>query len=216
MLIGKKIAVASVGVGCQTENQIADHHLRIARLAGDDMVHHGGPFDWILAGARSISDMIRADCYFPTDFDGQMIDKKPYWPRFSCHFWHEKTGNVPDFLAKRQHLAANWGEIRRSGRRIFIVSNTQNNILRALEGRPPIETRLFWDDICELSTSLSIKFGETELHVVTRDGLDDPIRPNRPPLGLRPLITIHKIGRDASQWAGNSKAWADLFAKIIP
>lgn len=223
MLVGNKIAIASVGVSCQTAEQIEHHAARIKRLAGDETLEdHGGPFDWVLAGARSCAEMIDAGAYFPQNFGelgghgGEFAGKKGFWPRFSLHFWHESTLDFADFTSKRRHLANNFDAIRGSARRIFVVSNTQNNISRALADREPIETRLLWDDVVALSDALLHKFGAAELHVVTRSGLDSPIRPNRPPLGDRPAIVIHKIGKDGSQWAGNANAWADLFEKIIP
>lgn len=222
MLIGNKIGIASVGISCQTENQIADHHVQIGRLAGDVLEHKGGPFDWVLAGTNSVASMIESGWFFPAEVDEIAADmvkfgyKKPYWRRFGVHFWHESADRWDDFTSKRGHLVANFDRFRDVARRVFIISNTQNNILRALSDREPIETRLFWGDIVDLSDVLQRRFGPSELHVVTRDGLDDPIRPNRPPIGPRPAITVHKIGRDGSQWAGNGRAWAKLFEQIIP
>lgn len=217
-LIGPTFAIAAVGISCQPAHQIEEHRIEIAEHARQPLERHATPFDGLLVSIADAAAMIREDCFYPTDFDGPLIDAKPYWPRFHAHFWHAKTVNPADFVSKHAHLRANWDRLRLRKRTIFVVANTQNNVGRVLADRDSIETRLFWDDVLGLYEALAPRFPGCELRVVTRDGLDDGVRASalliKDTRGRAPIV-IHRIGRDGSQWAGNGHAWAQVFVDII-
>lgn len=218
-LIGKKLAIASVGISCQPAHQIYTHAGLIAELAGEDLRTHVTPFDWLLVGAADVARMIGDGTYYPHDFEVPRIDPKPFWPRYNAHFWHAKTSNPADFLSKHGHMTANWAQIRDAARSIFIVANTQNNVRRALleAGREPIDETLDEKTIVALYSALRGQFGPAaELHVVTRDDVPSAFQCLSSDYVFgRPAISLHRIGADGSQWAGDSRAWQSLFKRII-
>lgn len=226
-LLGKDLAVVSVGISCQTDFQITTHRGTIAKLAGlkpDALEERTTPFDAMYCPVKSAAEMIKHRRFYPTDVGELAGTKRPLWPAMGCHFWHEKFDDPEKFLSKQAHLVDNWDRIRSAKRRIFIVSNTQNNIVRSLieRDREPIECRLIWDDVFRLFGILARSFqAQIELHVVAR--LPAGVEQKTTTTALvtrwedgRPSIQLHGLERDASQWAGDLGQWGALFKRIIP
>jgi len=220
-LIGKNLALASVGIACQTAHQIELHHPMISHLAGEDLEAHGTPFDWLLAPVSSVAQMIQSNCFYPADISELSGTKQPYWPRMGVHFWHHKFDDPAQFSGWGEHVVATWQRLREAKRKIFIISNTQNNIAAALmeAGRDRIETRLLWEEVFRLFAELARAFGEVELHVVTTDRRAIDLKTDAiqvPWASGRTPIKIHKFEEDPSKWVGNAAAWQKLFQEIVP
>lgn len=219
-LIGRNLAIASVGISCQPAHQTYLNAPLIIELAGETLEVATTPFDWIIVAARDAARMIEARRYYPTEFSGPLLGPKPFWKEFGAHYWHAKTSAPDDFLAKYAHMAANFDLIQKAARSIFIVANTQNNVRRALLdfGREPIDSSLDFDrDIVRLYCALRRVFGlSAELHVVTHGDLAAPAGAYlRGEVAGRPAISVHRIERDGSQWAGDQRQWQTLFKQII-
>jgi hypothetical protein len=220
-LLGKDLAVASVGISCQTSFQIEANQTLIRKLSGAALEHHATPFDSIYCSARSAAIMIHDGIYYPTDAGELTGNKKPFWTSRGVYFWHSKFDDFEKFTSRARHLDESWARIRDAQRRVFIISNNQNNITRSLieADREPIECRLVWKDVFRLFGVLARRFGQVELHVVARpEGFEKLISTDvlMPWADGRIPITPHKIPKDASQWAGDVRNWAEIFKRIIP
>lgn len=213
-LLSKSLALVSVGISCQTAHQIEE--MPMGLFAGrDELVKRSTPFDWLLCPVKSAAKMIGERTFFPSDVAELDLAHKPFWSRMGCHFWHQKDPRGISGWGPR--VVENWERIADSERKVFIVSNTQNNVTRALleADRDPIECRLIWHDVFRLFAALCRQFGEIELHCVTHDAkpmattaIVMPWESGRTP------ITVHTIARDRSSWEGNAYAWHKLLKGI--
>lgn len=208
-LFGKTIAIASVGISCQTAHQIEHHHALLEQLAGEQLVKHATPFDWTICAPLDVAGMIRDRETFPNDVS-ELTRKdnwpKPYWPRRRCWFWHKKLDVPGQFRSHCLYEAQRWEEIRDRPRRLFFLSNTQNNLARIEHG---IETALKPDPLWFLSTALYHAFGEHSLHVVSHDPAPDFPRFLTSRKAKAPRW--HQIERDGSQWHGSASEWRKVF-----
>lgn len=136
--VGTDIAVISIGVSCQTSMQIRHHADAISRLTNSRLEtdtsflsESSFPLDWRITPARSFCDMAKRRSMFPDCIDE--IDHIPVgeymvarW--LGSHFWHDHI-DANTFDAVRSKFAHTTAKLfSPCRRRIFILSNTQNNL----------------------------------------------------------------------------------------
>jgi hypothetical protein len=224
MISGKTSAVISLGLSCQTEFQIRANKSKIEKLTGEEFFEFKTPFDWNMADPAGVALMLRDGKYFPkrpSEFSkGVTADgiKKPYWPDRSTWFWHVKA--PWELASARMSTAkANFERIRHCRRRIFIVSNTQNNLQSFSRRLGGFDPHLGILAIHDFHNALTANFGPNfELHVVTRSNWSKLLRAG--PVAPRPQdpwgqIFIHFFQPDRSQWSGDMAQWEKLFEKIF-
>jgi hypothetical protein len=213
VLLTKSVALISVGISCQTAHQLRSHKALVSEIIGDAVQECATPFDWLLCPVSAAARMVSSGQFFPVDRQALDGNRRPYWPAMDVHFWHEHFEQWPDFITKATHVRDNWQRISNVERKVFILSNTQNNIAHSLTSPPPrsgrasyqpIECRLIWADVLQLATALRCAFGEIELHCVTHDAM-----------ATTAGITVHRLTRDESVWAGNDQAWHQLLLDIL-
>lgn len=205
-LFGKDIAIASVGISCQTAFQLydLDHVSLLTELVGEPLEKHGTPFDWLLCSAGDVAKMIRDGQTFPEDIAELQGNRRPYWPRYRCWFWHRMFELPEQFFGQARYEWQRWTEIKSRREKHFFVCNTQNNLARHPVAKD-LDRSLGNYEALSLRTALVEMFGHgVTLHVVSYD----PEPKNCP-------VTWHQIKRDGSQWCGSNPEWEKVFRKVF-
>ena len=89
-VIGEKAAVVSLGMSCQSGEQIRNHADLLARLAGDPTMRIAtSVFDNIICTPGSAARMLQADTFYPNDPAALTVSQGAYWKDLGVYFWHE-------------------------------------------------------------------------------------------------------------------------------
>lgn len=215
-LFGRRTAIVPLGISCQTAHQLERAQGLIAELAQEIFEPATTPFDWRIVGPGDLADMLAENNPYPVTADELEGTKRPYWRRRRCHFWHDPAGNFAAFTEKQAHLWATWSRISRFERKVFVLSNTQNNLPEKAETPGGFDFRIGAAEVVRLAGVLAQLFERPELHVVTRKqiftGLDD-----MPALakGLKTRLGLHLVEPDSTQWQGDPELWDGTFARIM-
>lgn len=213
-LLCKSLALASVGISCQTAHQLRAHRTLVSGIIGEPIEDCSTPFDWLLCPVSAAKKMILSDQYFPCERPALDSKARPYWQSMDVHFWHEQFEDWSAAARKAAHVKRNWERIASSDRKVFVLSNTQNNIARILADPPkksgrkayePIDRRMIAGDVLQLFSALGKAFGQIELHCVSNERM----------AVQSPGITFHHLGPDKSDWEGNDKAWHEVIREIL-
>lgn len=216
-LFGRRTVIVPLGISCQTAHQIERAQGVIAEITNEIFVPETTPFDWRIVGAGDLERMIAENNPYPASADELVGTKRPYWPSRRCHFWHDPAGDFAAFTAKQAHLWETWGRIGRFERKVFILSNTQNNLAEKAKDPGGFEPRLHTYPVIALAHVLAQRFERPELHVVTRkplfDGLDLLAHHARELKGVK--LGMHFVEPDSSQWHGDNELWDGTLAAIL-
>jgi hypothetical protein len=216
-LFGRNTVIVGLGIGCQTANQLQRALPLIAELAQDVFVDETTPFDWRLVGPSSVERMIVEDEFYPPTAAELTGTKRPYWLRRKCHFWHDGAGSFAAFSAKQAHLRENWSKITRFDRKVFVLSNLQNNLAQKSAEAGEFEHRLHTFPVVALAHTLGRLFERPELHVVARrdrfDALDMLAGYARDLRGVK--LGVHFVEADKSSWEGSPTIWDGTLERII-
>lgn len=219
-LFGRRTAVVPLGVSCQTAFQIERAQVFLADLTQEVFRAETTPFDWRIVGAAEIAAMIAENNPYPASASELEGTKRPYWRKRRCHFWHDGAGDFAAFTSKQAHLWENWTRIAGFERKVFVLSNLQNNLARVLQEVGPnrgFEYLLHPVDVVMLASQLKARFERPELHVVTRK----PLFPGHERLGSMAgafkgvRLGVHFVEPDSSQWHGDPHLWNGALAAII-
>ena len=193
-LIGRSTVIVPVGISCQTAFQIDRAKPMLEVELGEPLEHFATPFDWRIVGPGDLAGIIRDNAFYPATPSELTGNRRPHWPARNCWFWHEKFDDFAKFTAKQAHLAWNWGRIFEAKRRIFVVSNTQNNLPKVQRERGGFHVLVDGADLRALGDALRAVFGTIELHFVTGA------------VGYCGNVdrswTVHGLQPDRSQWHG--------------
>lgn len=205
-LIGRELAIMSVGIACQAADQIRRNATMLSALAGEELEAHTTPWDWTICGPAGVALMLADGVTFPPAADLEDRAGKPYWPARRCYFWHMK-GAITDHADAAVQAARQRGRlesVRGARRKVFILANTQNNLARenTIRGGMDIPLEAKWVDRLEIA--LTARLGPHELVVVSHAG--------KHALGARPVIELQP---DLSQWAGDDAQWSALLKSIV-
>lgn len=225
MLIGAKTALVPLGLSCQPAWQIEAHKALAERLCGEPLRRRTGPLDWRICGLSDIAGMIEEDEFWPRDASEIWLEQqddppgsgkpatKRYWARRRCWFWHETQRSHLVFSLKQAHLARNFARLADVERRIFFVSNLQNN-LAPLAAAGSLDLLITRDQAVRIWRALERRFDPCTLHVVTQKelagGFDEPGEP-----GLPIHLHLAAPGGPASDWKGDHQIWENVLQHAL-
>lgn len=226
-LLGKTLAVVSLGISCQTTFQLERAKARISAAHGEDLVELSMPFDWRIVGPVDVAGMLKDAEFYPEDQTELTGERRRYWKRRRCWFWHDKWDDFGRFRAKQAHLVDNWRKIPETRRQVFIASNTQNNLPQKREEVGGFDVRVRLEDLFALQARLEVLFPAPELHFVTRA----PLMVDLQAFGFQGIrerehwvkvasmardgVHLHQVGLDRSQWSGDNGAWDSILDRIM-
>lgn len=208
MIASRSLALVSLGISCQTAHQLRTHKNHLGELT-----ELRTPFDWLYCPIKSVIKMVSSGTFFPVhphEFDGH---HRPYWSMMDVHFWHESVADWSRASEKAMHVHRNWQSISDSARKVFLVSNTQNNVASNLtsppwraerRAYPPMDTAIHQDDLTMLHSVLAESFGRVELHVVTNERDLQPVD----------SVSVHHFQPDKTIWQGDDVAWLAMLKQI--
>jgi len=215
-LFGRETVVVPLGISCQTAHQVERAAPLIAELTGEIFQQHTTPFDTRIVGAGDLERMIAENNPYPASADELVGTKRPYWPKRNCHFWHDGAGDFAAFTSKQAHLWAAWGRISGYRRKVFILSNTQNNLAQKAIDPGGFKQNVDMGDLVALAITLSRAFDKPELHVVSRrpifERLDVAAELAK---DLHVKLGLHFIEPDSTQWHGDDEVWNGTLARIM-
>ena len=225
-LVGRKAAVVSLGMSCQTTLQIDDHSDLIARGVGDlDLRPSSLPFDNLVCHPRAATRLLDNDAFYPARQDELALYRGAFWTAQQVYFRHECTlrksrpieylrGKVDvargyrDLAGKFAHLAEKFRRLRELERLIFVVSNSQND-LTEYQAEVGIDCLVSMDDVAALCGACDRYFGRRcEYIFATYDarttGMAD-----------RSNLSVFRLSPDSSEWAGDHAQWRALWTQYF-
>ena len=211
LIFDNDLAICGLGMSCQTALQLDEHRAYLEELVGRPATRCSTPFDWLVCGPSSIARMIAENRFFPQSPKGFTKSPYPRWDDLQVLYLHEKNvvTNFGTASSKWQHITENFALISKARRKVFILSNTQNNLLKMGEGR----LEKGWSDLTDLSVmavrqALVKRFGPVELYCVVyadRHSLTENAD----------LEGLHTLKRDASEVVGDQQAWRRVLWNIL-
>jgi hypothetical protein len=173
------------------------------------------PFDWLVSSIQSVISMINSENYFPnclTEIDTSNSScYKNYWKKHGCYFWHEtkllNEQNFETFKKKYIHITQNFNKISDLKNKIFVISNTQNNLSHINIQNSNFSIDL--GNIRNLIKTINNKFDSqnkfilvlNENKIFEKSFVDD----------LENLASVYYLEQDTSTWEGDDCAWNLLF-----
>lgn len=213
-LIGKKTAVLSLGLSCQTVFQIHQHAQLLSDALGEDLERSRLPLDWTLLPAARATRWIELGKAFPSSPDELVpVPGAPgafHWLETGVEFWHDfKTPDGFDlagtFATTRDKYERHWDKLRNLGKleKVFvIVANTQNNLPDIV--RDPQDVQYRRPDIVRLKTAFETMISRScRMLCVTYRSRRGPALLSMPGRD----ITVKWIPEDRSQWHGSRRFW---------
>jgi hypothetical protein len=220
-LVGKRTALISVGMSCQTVRQLHNAVDLARQITGDKtLTKKSLPFDWLICPPRSAAEMLRDRRFFPTSPDElkayplEVVNGRapniPGWQQRNTFFWHEFTApdatianGFREVARKFEYLAASFRALR--GKRIFaFVSNTQCNF-DMIERVTGVGPQMLASDLNALKYALDAELGRVPLCVVHSGlAMDEP-----------PRFSAFKITQTVDHWAGEESAWQPAIAEFL-
>ena len=205
-IFGNETVIVSLGVSCQTAMQLEVHETEIMRRLGGGE-RHATPLDWVLAPVASTAAMLDEWRFLPGDDDFEMVPA-PYWPAMRTLLLHE-SGWLDDRArcrARGEHKARTLRSVADKQRKVFIVSNTQNN-LTLFDNRLGVGWyRFSGADIATLRRSLERRFGLVELYVVSYADRHEVVEGADVVFNLTP---------DATPVRGDGEQWGRVLKSIV-
>jgi hypothetical protein len=201
-------AVVSLGVSCQTAMQLEAHEPWIREWLGGGETHKT-PLDWLLSPTRSTAQMIDEWAFLPP-VDEAVRDPALRWPRVPALYIHDHDWRDDPAIthAKYAHKAGWLAKVAEKRRRVFIVSNTQNNLAAPVWAANLGDDWFRLDDagLDALRTALEARFGAVELYAVSYP--------------YRHAVTssadrLFELEPDLSSVEGDKDQWARVLAAIL-
>lgn len=226
------VSIVSLGVSCQTAIQIRRYVLSLP--AADQTFDELGkelilskssfPFDWRIQPVKSLIQMAETGTFFP-ETPNEMLarsgtyesgDPPPFWTRMNCFLWHDFKASEAHweidatFAATKEKYDHTIGKFLglSSERLIFVVSNTQNNLVN-MSGPDGRNFYLDTATITGLRAALDALFPDRlyELIVVTSEERSSPDRSEWPCA----LYVIDQADLGAADYHGDFAKWNGIF-----
>lgn len=137
-IVSENQAFISIGVSCQTAQQLQRHAGFLSSLLDDRLRERSGFFNWVFVGSSEIAKVVNRLLVGPITPQSLYV---PVHTRealrledFKVWFWHEKLSNevnqddVERIAAKYERLRNNFLKMLEKPVRYIVLSNTQNNI----------------------------------------------------------------------------------------
>lgn len=213
-LIGPRGAVISLGSSCQTARHISLNVPLLRDRLDPNMELRALPFDWCLAPPGAAARWLRGPVRVPPAGAELLPAKRPFWARHGVWLWHDPVEDATDFAALAERLDRRWARmlaLRSLERRVFILSNTQNNLDRVRHGAPqPMDFRLTAQRMREMAAAVEAVFGpegNSLLFVAYAHRITDDARRAGFPLAI--------LEPDATDHAGDTEQWRSALARHI-
>jgi hypothetical protein len=225
-VIGDKAAVVSLGMSCQSGEQIRGHAELIARMMGDPTMRIAtSVFDNIICRPASAVRLLEAAAFYPADASALTPSQGAYWRDFDVYFWHEfrlHKRHVLEYLLRRvnrkrayrelsgkyEHLAARFRSLRSRERLVFVISNTQNNLADyALE--TGISEVLDAAEVELLCDACDAYMGKPCEYILA--SYDDRLTGTL----NRPRLRRYALTKDDSPWKGDPGQWEWVFGSYF-
>lgn len=162
-LVGQRAAVVSLGTSCQTARHISLNVKLLRDRLDPTMELRSLPFDWSLTPAGAASRWLRGPVRVPQTRAELLPAQRPFWARHGVWLWHDPVDDAAAFAALQDRLRRRWDRmlaLRALERRVFIVSNTQNNLNRVRDSAPqPMDFRLTGQRMRDLAVAVAAVFG---------------------------------------------------------
>jgi len=225
-VIGDKAAVVSLGMSCQSGEQIRTHAKLIARLLGDPTMRIAtSAFDNIICRPSSAVRLLEADTFYPKDPSALTLSQGAYWQQFDVYFWHEyrlhKRHIVEHLLGrvntkrayralsgKFEHLSARFRSLKSRERLVFVISNTQNNLAddAVKTGISPVLAAADVERLCDACDAYMDKPCEYILA-----SYDDRLTG----VPQRSRLRHYALKKDDSMWKGDPGQWEWVFGSYF-
>ena len=218
-VVGEKLAVVSLGSSCQSAHQVKQNAGMLSALTGDALAPKRFPFDWLICPPGRTAAWIRSGDRFPRS----PVELSPYrhkgtflWERRGAFFWHDfRQQKVVDVegtfdltRGKYDRFFNSFDDLRNRERIVFILSNTQNNLVSVLGKDYEKGGFVFTpENIRAVKQGAEDALGRScEMLVVTYDARSVPALESLPD----ERITVAKIKPDGSEWKGDDATWRGL------
>ena len=201
-------AIVSLGISCQTAMQMSEHAALFDRHFLGKATHASTPLDWLLTGQTALARMLEQDLYFPVDDDELGRNVRPFWRRMNVYYFHEPMILVQpgEVRAKFDHMTRTLAKARDCARRVFIISNSQNN----LPAQDEMIGERWWflddDGLRGVRAAVEARFGPSELYVVSYRGRHAV---------ERAADRLFELEPDASNVRGDASQWAQVFEAVL-
>ena len=210
------LAVVSVGTSCQTPRQLA-----LYGAAREDVTFVKNIFDWIAAPPDVAAAWLDDDLGPFEEADLEVRRGHAWLKTRNLYAWHwfgktQPTGpkklNIPLTVKREQAKFAYQTGVFRAldpRRTLFVTANTQNNLLGEVYSEPEAHRIPFRAaDIDRLQASLDRFFGEpVRMLTITYPDRSEPALHGRPDVAV--------LEPDASEWEGDTQAWAAAIDRAI-
>ncbi|MGX9962194.1 hypothetical protein ACVFYP_02665 [Roseomonas sp. F4] len=164
-LIGERAAVVSLGTSCQTARHISLNAELLCRRLDPTMQLRTLPLDWVLAPPGAVARWLRGPVRVPPGPGEILMTQRPFWLRHGIWLWHDNMADAAGFTTLSARLQRRWDRLlalRALPRRLFILSNTQNNLARVPDQAPqPMDFRLTAQRMRAVVAAVDSTFGPT-------------------------------------------------------
>jgi hypothetical protein len=212
--MGVKWSVVSLGMSCQTALQI-NHAVPLLRtLLNDDTIAlRACPFDWLIAPVDSVTRMLQSGEFYPRSPTELSVNHRPYWKAANVYFWHDfKSANPHEEFAtvgqKYAHTAENLRWVAKAKRTLFLVSNTQNNLVTDMARVGTFDAVIRGSSLAALNLQLRSRFHhDFHLALVTHpDRYVDDVDSK--------YFSVEFIDKDDSEWEGSFYNWQQALSRL--
>lgn len=216
--IGKKTAIISMGMSCQSAHQIRSNIDLLRTVTGDNTLEvKSMPFDWLICPPSSAVRILSDENRFPVRSE-LAINFRPFWMPKNAYFWHHFRNEHKEY-----DLDANYDDTQKtylprwkrfdsivkdpSRRLIAVLSNVQNDLAKTERRVGTISKTFRLSELTQNLRAMEKTFGRpTEFIVVTAPDrfINDAQTPSN--------VAIFHHGPDDTMWEGDEKQWGETFS----
>ena len=225
-LVGRKAAVVSLGMSCQTTLQIDDHADLIGRAIGDDTLKPSSMlFDNVVCHPAAAAKLLDSGAFYPASKDELALYRGAFWTAGGVYFRHECTlrksrpieylrgkadvaRGYRELAGKFAHLTDKFRRLSEVERLIFVISNSQNDLTEyeAEVGIGSVVSREATEALCDacdryFKRPCEYVFATYDTRVIGA--------------AARRGLSVFKLRPDSSEWAGDHAQWEAIFAQYL-
>jgi hypothetical protein len=211
-LLGARTAVVSLGASCQTARQIRLHAGLLSERLGEPLSPRSFPLDWMFAPPDAAARLLRSEVRVPEHPGELQVVQTPFWARHGVWLWHDPVDEP--LAALQERMRRRWERflaLRGLRRRVFVLSNTQNNLDRVAEIAPQrLDFRLDARRMAAVRDALHALFGAegTELVFVAYAAR---VMPDAARAGMNLAI----LEPDRTNHEGDDAQWRQVFERFV-
>ncbi|MGV1761848.1 hypothetical protein [Rhizobium sp. P44RR-XXIV] len=215
-IVSENQAFISIGVSCQTAQQLQQHAGFLSSLLNDRLRERSGFFNWVFVSSSEIAKVVNRLLIGPITPQSLYV---PVHARealrledFKLWFWHEKLSDevnqddVEKIAAKYERLRNNFLKMLEKPIRYIVLSNTQNNIENFYPHKiQGMDIFLDADIVSEIACApwATNQYGNAQIIALTY--------PRR--WRGRPHGSVSYLEEDDSDWQGNMASWDEALLR---